>query len=109
MLVAQGAYALAGNGLVGLLNSVADDARYVPPLLDRLYLIASSHEAGAVILDQFWIQFLPRIPEKRVGRTTPHCIDMYERAIEWFAGRGNVAAAQQLHLKLTAIRSSDAG
>ncbi len=93
------------EGLAVAIMDLADDARVMPPMLDKLEAICGDDKELKTKLVAFYKKFLPKIPETRGKRPSPHCIEMYERGIATFKKSGDKQAAKQYLAKLRQLKS----
>jgi hypothetical protein len=93
------------QGLAITVKKFPDEGNLVPRLLDKIELICANQPNSGPQLVQFYTQFLPLIPQKRAGRPSDYCVDMYKRAIGLFERNGQPQLAQTLQVELANIQA----
>ena len=86
-------------------SATADEGRYVPRLLDRLEKLVGDDPNLLKQLIQFHVEFLPLIPQKRGSSASKYCMQMYQRAIQFFTKHGVTDLANGYQLKLQALQA----
>ena len=94
----------AMQGLATSVMRVAEEGRYVEPMLDRMEELCGEYEGGEDDVMNFYRQFLPRVSPKRGDAPSRHCAEMYQRAAEVFRKYGQESVAQQIEMQLAALR-----
>jgi hypothetical protein len=97
------------EGLAFTIKKFPDEGRYVPRLLDKLEKVCEGVKGSDEVLLQFYLEFIPQIPQTRGKEPSPYCMRMLERAIAKFKAAGQseqaLPFAEQL-AKLKAMRNS---
>jgi hypothetical protein len=93
------------QGLAFTVKKFPAEGELVPRLLDKIELICASHPNTGPQLVQFYTQFLPLIPQKRAGRPSEYCIEMYQRAIALFQKNNQPQLTQLLQMELAKIQA----
>lgn len=83
------------------------EGTYVPGMMDRLEKISADVDEKAEKLTQFYLQILPQIPKKRLGRPSEYCISMHERALAVFEKSGRAQLATACRAELNNLKSTD--
>jgi hypothetical protein len=79
-----------------------DEGRYIPKMLDKLDSLCKGDKKAEQRLVQFYLEFLPKVPQKRGNDPSDYCIAMYKRGVEKFtlAGLSEPAKSYEILLKL---------
>ena len=101
MMLYEGESEQAIQGLAYTIKKFPDEGTIVPKLLDKLEEICETVEGAEQSLAPFYHSFLPAIPQKRGGRRSEYCIQMYQRGITQFRKHGafQLAAIYENELK----------
>ena len=76
------------EGLAFTIKKFPDEGRYVPKLLDKLEKVCEGTKGADQVLLQFYLEFIPQIPQQRGNEPSPYCMRMLERAIAKFNAAG---------------------
>ncbi len=82
----------------------ANEGQYVPRMLKRIEDLCETQESQGALV-KFYTEFLPLIPEKRGGRVSKYCMEMYERGIRIFQQNGANTHALLYQQKLAAMKT----
>lgn len=82
------------QALAVAIQKYPDEGQYIPKMLDRLEGLAGATGEVGQTLAEFYVSFLPKIPQTRGNSPSKYCIQMYERAVPVFEQAGQQQLAQ---------------
>jgi hypothetical protein len=94
MLVEQGQYLAAVQGLAFTIRKFPTEGRYVPKMLDRVESLCSGFEGAEQELVQFYTALLPVIRKSALAQRSPFAIATFLRAADVFKRNNQPQLAQ---------------
>jgi hypothetical protein len=93
------------EGLAFSIKKFPDEGRYVPQMLDKLEQVCDATKGANELLLQFYLDFLPMVPQRRGNEPSPYYMRMLERAAGKFAAAGQIQQAQRFSQELAELKA----